>query len=450
MPSLKIFGVVVALTLWLISGRATHGQKAEVDEMARQAIRQNGHATVLVKLNQQPLKAPTQDERLRQIQQLEDSVLLGLNQQDLQLRYRYQTVPGFSALLFESGLLKLEKHPDVESIMMDREGRGGLLESVPAIQADIAHDWGFTGQGVNVAVLDSGVDLRHPDLKDDIVFEYHFLNQGADVGPGAQDQHGHGTNVTGIITSDGMIAPTGVAPRAKIVAIRVLDANASGWLSDWVAGVDYIVANNDTLNVKVINMSLVTFALYKGSHCDAALPLPATVFTAAHNSGAVIFVSSGNNGSTNSMSAPACLSGAVAVGAVYDSDLGREPDSGTYRTLFGNRWPDCADLTTSLQTLTCFTNRNEKLGLVAPGSRITSTGLGSRRSTFIGTSQASPHAAGVAALMLQKDPSLTPAAIIETMKNSSVRVDDPATELSFPLLNAAEALEQVPGPLVSP
>lgn len=435
---------IAAALFLLLMGTVTCAPKADVDEKVQMALQEKQQATVLVKLREQSLaKNAAPVERMQQIQRLQEAVLSTLTAEDFQLRYRYQTVAGFSGVLFESGLQKLLTHPEVEKITLDESGQGGMLESVPAIKADIAYSLGFTGAGVTVGVLDSGVDLNHPDLKDDIVYQYHFLNQGQDVGAGAPDQHGHGTNVTGIITADGVVAPRGVAPKAKIVAIRILGPNNSGWVSDWIAGVDHIVANNEALNVQVINMSLVTNALYGGATCDNAQSLFAAAVNAAKNRGIAVFACAGNNGSTTTMTAPACLSGSIAVGAVYDSNLGREPNSGTYRNLYGSFWPDCADATTSLLTMTCFTNRTAKVDLVAPGCAITSTGLNGGLSTFVGTSQASPHAAGVAALVLQKNPALPPTAIVSLLKNSSVQVNDPGTNLSFSFLNALEALNQV-------
>jgi len=440
----KSLGLFAALHFILLVGTATCSPRTAVDEKVRAALQQNRQAVVIVKLRAQSLaKAATPEEKIQKIRQLQDAVLSALNEQDFQLRHRYETVPGFSGVLFESGLAKLRNQAEVESIALDEQGQGGMLQSVPAVKADVAHNLGFTGEGVIVGVLDSGVDLNHPDLKNDVVYQYHFLNQGASIGPGAQDQHGHGTNVTGIITSDGAIAPKGVAPKAKIVAIQILDRNNSGFVSDWIAGVDHIVANNATLKVKVINMSLATNALFTGSNCDNAQSLFAAAVNAANDAGIVIFACAGNNGSTTAMTAPACLSGCTSVGAVYDANLGREPDSGTYRTLFGNSWSDCADAVTSLQIVTCFTNRTPKVELVAPGAVITSTGLGGGQSAYYGTSQASPHAAGVAALLLQKNPTLARLSMISMMKNSTTKVNDPSTNLSFPFLNALEALSQI-------
>jgi len=437
--SQKLLMFIVALSL----SAAVHSQTAVVAEAVRVEIFRSGEALVLVQLKGHVLSKSAPDIFKQQIHNLQESVLSVLGEREFALRYRYETVAGFSGVVTERGLAALESHPDVVRIQLDMAGQGGLAESVKAIQADQAHDLGFTGKNVVVGVLDSGANVNHPDFNNAIIHQYHFLNQGGDVGTGANDLHGHGSNVAGIITSDGIVAPQGVAPEAKIVVIQVLDAFNRGWVSDWIAGVDYIVANQAALKVQVVNLSLVTDALYSGGNCDFQQGLFADVVRRAKDLGIVIFASSGNTGSTNSMTAPACLSEVVAVGAVYDSDLGREPNGGTYRTLFGGSWPGCFDATGTVHTLACFTSRNESLDLVAPGAVIRSVGLGSGISTFRGTSQAAPHAAGVAALMLEKNPALSPEEIVNILKRGSILVHDPATGLDFPLLNAMEALAAV-------
>jgi subtilisin family serine protease len=439
----RCLAVLIALLFLAASDSVTSWQQPHVAADLREAVDESGWAVALVKLREDGLEELGLEKRIERIQTAQHSVLSQLSAQEFQLRYQYKTVPGFSGVLSKRGLAVLENNLEVESITMDAAVRGALLQSVPAIQADAVHNLGFTGEGVTVGVLDTGVDVNHPDLQNDIVYQYHFLNGGVDVGPGAQDLNGHGSNVTGIITSEGIVAPQGVAPKAKIVAIQILDRNSRGFTSDWVAGLDHITVNNESLHVKVINMSIVTDALYRDMNCDAQQTLMAAAANAAKNLGMVIFASSGNRGSTVSMGAPACLSGCTAVGAVYDSDLGREPNTGTYQSVFGSSWPACADAMASVQTVACFTNRNPKLEIVAPGVPITSAWIRGGVSTFTGTSQASPHAAAVAALMLQKDPSLTPDGIVSIMKNSSMQVFDSATGLRFPLLNALEALQHV-------
>jgi hypothetical protein len=125
---------------------------------------------------------------------------------------------------------------DVRRVDLDVGGSGHLAQSVPLIQADKVHALGFTGRGVTVAVLDSGLATTHPDLSDALLSEQCFCTNADGTGccpdgstqqsgPGsAEDDQGHGTNVTGIITSAGRIAPVGVAPDAGIVAVKVIDS----------------------------------------------------------------------------------------------------------------------------------------------------------------------------------------------------------------------------------
>jgi hypothetical protein len=132
----------------------------------------------------------------------------------------------------------------------------------------------------------------------------------------------------------------------------------------------------------------------------------------------------------------------VAVGATYDGNLGEEPDAanGTYQEWFGGYWPDCFDPATSLETITCFTNSSEMLDLLAPGARITAAGLDGERWTFVGTSQAAPTVAGVAALMLEADEQLTPATIETLLRESGRLVTDPRSGRRRPAVDALAAL----------
>jgi hypothetical protein len=201
-------------------------------------------------------------------------------------------------------------------------------------------------------------------------------------------------------------------------------------------------------------MSLGSFALYAACPCDNSdaftMALGAAI-QAARNAGIVTFASSGNSGSTTQMSSPACLNRCVAVAAVYDQDLGREPDSGTYRTNFGSSFGNCFDATTAGDKITCFTNRSACNELAAPGRLITSAWPGGGLSTFTGTSQASPHCAGLAALLCQRARDLnlilTPDQIVLLMKTTGVATSDPAVTNPNPrridALAAINSLEPV-------
>ena len=137
----------------------------------------------------------------------------------------------------------------------------------------------------------------------------------------------------------------GYAPAAKIVAVKVLNQNNAGQVSDWVAGFDWVYSNREMLSIDVINASLVSTAEYaNATQCDSGETALAMITRKLIDAGVPITSSSGNTGHTATMTAPACNSGVIAVGATYDSDLGRQPErGGTYRSLGGSLWPACSD-----------------------------------------------------------------------------------------------------------
>jgi len=219
--------------------------------------------------------------------------------------------------LYEPAVLDgIDGVPGVARVDLDATGSGGLDETRPLIHADEVFESGITGAGRVVAVLDTGVPDDHPDLAGAVLHRHHFLD--GDDGPGATDGHGHGTNVTGIIASRGTTSPRGIAPGSSIVAIKVLDDENRGFLSDWAMGVEHAVALHEDGEIRIdaINMSLVSDVVYPGP-CDEASfgPLNAAC-QAALDAGIAIFASSGNTGSSSVMTSPACLSSAYAVGSV--------------------------------------------------------------------------------------------------------------------------------------
>jgi len=416
---------------------------AQIDGLVIEQLAAQGTVRVLILLAE--TDAPTADVQSAQVAQTQASVLAALPATDFQLHYRYQSTPALAGVVTAAGLDILRNQPAVRAVQVDQPGGAHLDRSVPALGADIVHTtYGFTGQGVTVAVLDTGIDTDHPDLAGSIVAQHCFLNGACQPGnsaesANAEDENGHGSHVAGIITSDGGVAGRGFAPDANIVAVRVLDASGSGFVSDWVAGLDWLYANLAQQPVQIINMSLGTFALYPGN-CDAQESVLTTAINQLHAAGVTIFASSGNQGSNSRLASPACNTNVIAVGATYDGDNGREPDAGSYQSGFGSSWPNCFDNPTSLQKITCFTNSNALLDIVAPGAPLESTFMGGGVATYWGTSQAAPTAAGIAALLLQADQSLTPAAIESLLKTSGQPVVDPKNNLQFPLINAHNAI----------
>jgi subtilisin family serine protease len=373
----------------------------------------------------------------RVIVMMRDDAMPSLTSDDFTLTTRWHAVTGFAGVARASAIAKLESDPNVASVELDLPGGAQLAQSVPMIGGDVVHAMGYTGN-VTVAILDSGIDLTHPDLADSIVDQQCFCSSGCcpngqstQSGSGAaRDEDGHGTNVAGIIASKGRIASIGVAPGVKIVAVRVLDKNNrfSG-LSQIISGLQWVLDNHP--EVRVINASLGTDQLFSG-YCDGQSPAMAHIVDQLRAHGTMLFVSSGNQASSTSMGSPACVQNTISVGAVYDGDDG----SVTFPQV-------CTDATTHADQITCFTNSNSTLDLLGPGAVITSTGLGGGLSSYIGTSQATPHCAGAAAILLTIRPSLTADEVETILKTTGRPLVDSRNAAVIPRLNLLAAVQSV-------
>lgn len=453
-------GLLVALFAFVLltsqtNAAATLSMAPVVTDEVQQMVTTTGTARVLLLLGE-PVSsstavqsaAMTAEEERAVVAALQNRVRQTLTAADFQLYRQYQSIPGLAGTISAAGLAKVRQNALVRVIELDHPGGAHLQESLPAIGGDVVHNtYGITGRGVTVAVLDSGIDTDHPDLADDLVAQHCFTSNACPPANSAEsvsaeDQNGHGTHVAGIISANGVVSGKGFAPAAKLVVVRVLDRFGSGFVSDWVAGLDWVRTHLATTPVQIVNMSLGTFALYP-DNCDQQETLLATAVAQLRSQGVLIFASSGNQGSSTRIAAPACNSGVIAVGATYDGPVGRQPGNGTYQSLFGSSWPACSDDPTTLRTITCFTNSNQQLDLLAPGAPLLSSYLNGQAAQYWGTSQASPTAAGVAALLLEKRPGLTPAAVETILKNSGTSVTDPSNGLAFPLINALAAIQAI-------
>ena len=223
---------------------------------------------------------------------------------------------------------------------------------------------------VDVAIIDTGIDLKHPDLN-----VYRGVTCTGAGPSGGKDNNGHGTHVAGIAAAkDNGIGVVGVAPGARLWAVKVLDGSGSGSISCVIAGVDYVTAN--AAEIEVANMSL-------GCECTSS-----SLDTAIHNSvaaGVTYVVAAGNSGKDASTFSPANHPDVIAVSAIVDTD-GKCGGVGT-STSYGND-----------DTFASFSNFGSTVDIAAPGVKIYSTYKGSSYATLSGTSMASPHVAGAAAL----------------------------------------------------
>ena len=356
-----------------------------------EALRDQDRVRVMIFLDLPPAPPGNLEGLKRTVAQAQDGVVAVLSPADFTPRRRFETVPALAGEISLSGLMRLAGLSGVVRVDRDRASAAHLAEAVPLIRADEVHSLGFDGTGITVAVLDTGIDTDHDDMGDALDGEACFCSGDGGCCPdgsttqfgagAAEDDDGHGSNVTGVVTSIGVLSSVGVAPGTEIVAIKVLDGDGrSCCASDVVAGLDWIIANRP--DVDIVNMSLGSNLLFAGD-CDTAFAFT-MAYAAAINTlrvnGVTTFASSGNSGSGTEMGAPACIANTLSVGAVYDANVG------------GVGFSNCQDLTTTADQVTCFSNSNSVTDMFAPGGAMTSDFLSNGLSTFYGTSQASPSA----------------------------------------------------------
>ncbi|MFQ5531338.1 MAG: S8 family serine peptidase [Candidatus Nanoarchaeia archaeon] len=351
--------------------------------------------------------------------------------------YDYNIINGVAVSLPAGLVQRLEGMKNIISIQEDREVHTFLSESIPIINADNVHSLGYNGSGKSVCVVDTGVDDSHSALNP-LIAEHCYCSvnppgpatgccpNGQIEDTDATDDEGHGTHVAGIIASQNETYK-GTSPGIDLMAVKVLDSSGSGFESDIIKGIEWC----SDQSADIISMSLGG-GLFT-SNCDSEAD--ATAVNNAVDKGSVVVVASGNDASTTSISSPACASKAISVGATYDANIGSVS------------WGSpivCSDSTTFIDKIVCFTNRNAILDLLAPGSVTTSLKLGGGFTDKSGTSMATPHVSGVAALLLQKDPALNPAQIELILKNTGVNITDSDTGLIFPRIDALAAINLLP------
>jgi hypothetical protein len=290
------------------------------------------------------------------------------------------------------------------------------------------------GAGVGVAVLDTGVDAEHPELLGAVEVEADFTGT---TGSGAVDDNGHGTAVAGIVAG----RSGGMAPEATIWAIKVLDAAGEGDSAQTLAALDALyAARNDFGGLRLLNLSFVSSAYATDDSCDLRpfppgdhFPAESMALSKLREAGVTTFAASGNGG-LPAVSFPACLSSAIAVGAVYDADLGPTSFPGL-----------CADAATRADQVPCFSNTGAALDLLAP-SLCASTPApgGGLDECFSGTSAAAPYAAGVAAQLLGLLPETTPAELHAAMAGTGRPVED-AHGLTRNRVDALAAYQRLAG-----
>ncbi len=239
------------------------------------------------------------------------------------------------------------------------------------------------GLDVKVGVIDTGIDTDHPDLKNNLAGCVNFISSNKTC----EDDNGHGTHVSGIIAAeDNNLGVVGVAPKAKIYSLKVLNKNGSGYLSDIIEALDWAISNH----LQVINMSLGTTSNVT-SFYDA--------IKRVNSAGIIQVAAAGNSGpKANSVNYPAKYSEVIAVAAIDSSDQ-----------------------------VASWSSRGPQVDLAAPGVNINSTYLNGKYQILSGTSMASPHVAGVVALRLFLHPGESPSQIESVFESNTdpLPVTDP-------------------------
>ncbi len=308
--------------------------------------------------------------------------------------YQYRMLRAAAMKAKVKDIEALEQDPAIERVWPDLPVHTCLDFSVPLIKAPQVWTAGYRGRGIKIAIVDTGIDPDHPDFAGRIAATAHF------IGNSFLDDNGHGTHVAGIAAGNGAASGgkyRGVAPEATLYIAKALDANGDGMMSDAMAGIEWAVEQR----VHVIGLSL-------GGEgpCDGTDALSETCDVAVE-AGYVVCVAAGNAGpGARTVGPPGCARQVITVGASTDDDQvlsfsARGPTSD------GRVKPDL--LFPGVNIVSCRARGTSKGRVINEYYTETS-----------GTSMATPHAVGAAALLLEAKPGLTPAQVKDLLMKTAV------------------------------
>jgi subtilisin family serine protease len=303
---------------------------------------------------------------------------------ETRLLFRYEAaLNGFAAVLPDRAVEALRLHPAVDYIDVDQAVQIDATQS-PAtwgldridqrnLPLSNSFTYNATGAGVTAYIIDTGIRFSHNEFGGRAVTGYDAVDGGS-----ADDCNGHGTHVAGTVGG----STYGVAKGVQLVGVRVLNCSGSGSTSGVIAGVDWVTSNHAAGAPAVANMSL-------GGSISTSLD---SAVTRSINDGVSYAIAAGNSNRNACNYSPARVSAAITVGA-----------------------------TTSSDTRASYSNYGSCLDIFAPGSSITSAWYTSNTATntISGTSMATPHVAGVAALYLQGNPGASPSTVRNALVNNA-------------------------------
>ncbi len=357
---------------------------------------------------------------------------------------RFATIPFLALEVNSEELDLLVTDSDVVSIDEDGLRATTLAESSPLIGASSAWSADYDGSGQTIAILDTGIDKTHPFLSGKVVSEACYSTNNINYSSstlcpgGATDSTAagsavncnigsceHGTHVAGIAAGSGSTF-SGVARGADLIAMQVFSRFESdycggtqpcilSWDSDQLKGLERVYQLRTSYNIAAVNMSLGGGQYFDQATCDADNKAMKAAIDNLRGAGIATVISAGNSAYTDSMGAPGCVSSAVSAGATWDAS--GLPLGGSV----------CNETSSTVDTLTCYTNSASFLNLLAPGSAIRSSIPGTGYAVKHGTSMAAPHIAGAWAVLKQAVPDMSVGNALNLFATSGVPVTDNRT-----------------------